>query len=431
MSSSPSFEYDAVKGLDYFLHEQPHIPGTTQKGSKVPLIFKPLKIKNTTLTNRLGVSPMCMYSANDKFEVNPFHLVHYGGIAQRGPGITFVEATSVSENGGLSPRDLAIFNDNQAKELKKIVDYVHGFKKVIGLQLAHGGRKSSAQPLFVHLEQKADKSIGGWPDNVVAPSPIPFRPNGNLPTPKELTIDQIKKIVKQWGEAAHRAVSIAGFDVLEIHAAHGYLLNEFLSPISNHRSDEYGGSFENRTRFLLEVIDEVVSAAGPDIPIFLRISAVENTPTPNAWTIEDSIKLVEIVSQRGVDVIDVSSGGNDHKQLPRTGQKHEFPIHVPHARKIKEALGDKILVATVGSLDEDPIATNDYIEKGYFDIALVGKAFLKNPGLVNKFADDLGVDLHSIAQYEWGYYPDKAGIIELIKRAEELTIKEEKEKSHI
>ncbi|RCK58836.1 NADPH dehydrogenase afvA [Candida viswanathii] len=420
----PSDEIQGAAEVPYYVPEQSVPAGTFYQESPdqvAPKIFQPLKIGKLTLQNRIGVSPMCQYSA-DNFEATPYHLIHYGALLTRGPGITIVESAAVSHEGALSPHDLGIWTDEQAKKLKPIVDYAHSQKQLIAIQINHGGRKASGQPLYVHLEQIADESVGGFPDKIVAPSAIPFRPNGNFPTPNELTKVEIKRIINDFGDAARRAVEISGFDVIEIHGAHGYIINEFYSSVSNKRTDEYGGSFENRTRFLKEVIDNVKSKIPSDTPVFLRISATENSPDPEAWTIEDSKKLADILIEKGIDLLDVSSGGNDYRQPPRSGiaKLKKESLHLPLSRAIKQHVGDKLLVSSVGGYEQDPAEDNKYLEEGAFDLVLIGKGFLRDPGLVWTFADKLNVRLHQALQLGWGFWPNRQQIIDLNERSAQV-----------
>lgn len=412
---SSSTIHPASKAVGFYLPAPEGKAGQVHKSNegKVPALFKPITIKNLTFSNRLGVSPMCQYSADDNFAATPYHLVHYGLFASRGVGSIIVEATSVSPEGPLSPHDLGIFTDAQAQALKPIVEYAHGFESTIGIQIGHGGRKANGQPLWVHLEQTVDKKAGGWPDEIVAPSAVEFRPNGNYPVPKELSTAEIKKIVQDFGSAAKRAVD-AGFDFVEIHGAHGYLIHEFYSAISNKRTDEYGGLFENRIRFALEVTDAVKQAVGDDIPIFFRLSASDNDSTSkDAWVIDDTLKLVKELVAHGVDVIDTSSGGNSHNQ-DRRGNKQFVHLHL--AKAIKQEFGDKVVVANVGGI-RDPHLASQYIEEGLFDIALVGLPFLKNPGLAWEWADQLGVRINVANEYGWAFKPNIGQIIELIERS--------------
>ncbi|KAG2733894.1 hypothetical protein G9P44_003419 [Scheffersomyces stipitis] len=419
MSSTDKVQ--SSNAVTYFSPEQPVPAGTyfQQEKQKKPLLFSPFKIRELILQNRLVVSPMCQYSAGRDGQATPYHLVHYGQFLLRGPGLTFVEDTSVSPEGRLSPENLGIWNDQQAEALKDIVEFAHSQKQLIGIQLDHGGRKASSQPNYIHLEQNAEESVGGWPNEIVAPSPIVFRPNGNLVKPNELSKSDISRIVNDFGNAAERAVKISGFDAIEIHGAHGYLINQFYSKISNKRKDEYGGSFENRIRFLLEVVDEVRSRIPSSIPLFLRISAIENTEDEDAWTLSESIKLSTIVVEHGVDVIDVSSGGNCHRQYSRKSlSKGHAPMHIPLAKAIKDELGEKVLVACVGSLNSATLI-EDELKKGSFDIALVGKGFLNNPALVWKFAEELEIRVHRPLQYGYPFFPPIQQILELIAKSEE------------
>lgn len=417
--------------VDYPLPSPPKSTGTAigGEGDVLPKVFQPLTIKGKTFANRVGVSPMCMYSS-DKGGATPFHYIHYGAFATRG-AFTLVEATLVSPEGGLSPQDLGIWNDELASKLKPVVDFAHAEKQLIGIQIGHGGRKASGQPLYIHLEQIADESVGGWPTKTVAPLAIPFREYGNYPTPQELTKDGIRRIIDDFEKAAYRAVHIAGFDAIQIHGAHGYLINEFMSLTSNHRTDEYGGSFENRIRFALEVIEAVKRGVGSKLaqtPIWFRISALENSPVEGAWTIEDSIKFAEIVADK-IDAIDISLGGNNSVQNRRTGLgDSKYPVHVPLAIAIKKAVGDKLIVSTVGGLN-DGKAINGYLEEGLFDYAFVGKKFLENPGLVLQWADDLGVKLQLAPEYSWAKYLPIQDIIELMQKTEELKLEHEKTKT--
>lgn len=397
-------EVPGSKSVPYYTPEQTTRAGTAlvpqPDDAAIPKLFSPLKIKNVELQNRIGVSPMCTYSAGYDGVPTPWHLVHLGQFLLRGPSITFTEASSVSDIGGLSPHDLGIWNDEQAKGFKPIVDFAHSQNQLIGIQLAHSGRKASTVPPYVHIEDSAPESAGGWPLKIVGPSAIKFRPQGYLPVPHELTVAEIKQIVNQFRLAAQRALDIAGFDIIEIHAAHGYLLNEFLSEVSNKRTDEYGGSFENRIRIVLEIIETVRSVTKDKIPLWLRISASENNDEdPLAWRIEDLIKLAKIVRDQGIDVLDVSSGGNSYQQTKRP---KGFGQHVPLARAIKEALGDSLLLAVPGNLN-DSAEVRDLLEEGVFDIALVGRGFLRNPGLIWTWADELGVKLQQSLQYHYPF----------------------------
>jgi len=243
-----------AKGVPFYTPAQTPPAGTAlDTGAEVPTLFTPLKLRDLTLQNRFAVSPMCMYSADDG-HLTEWHLVHLGAFALRGAALTIVEATAVTANGRISPEDSGLWQDSQIAPLKRIADFVHSQGQKIGIQLAHAGRKASTLgPWHVTpgRHEVATAEVGGWPDNLWAPSAIPW--DEGYPTPKELTVAEIEGLVQSFADAAKRAVQ-AGVDTIEIHGAHGYLISEFLSPISNQRTDAYGGSFENRVRILLDVV---------------------------------------------------------------------------------------------------------------------------------------------------------------------------------
>lgn len=403
------FLTQASEKTTYFIPKVTTPVGTVledQSSSKpVPKLFTPFKIKDVNFTNRIGVSPMCMYSAAhdgpDIGKPTPFHFAHYSSFGLRGPGLIIIEASAVSPEGRLSPEDLGIWTDEQALEFKKIVDLVHSQGGQIGVQLGHGGRKSSGTAPYNHLMKGVGQKEFGWsdvPGKIVGPSAISFKEDAYV-VPTELTVKQIEDLVVKFKQAAKRAYDIAGFDFVEIHGAHGYLVSSFLSSTSNKRTDKYGGSFENRIRFLLEIVDAIKDDKHP---LFVRISASENAPhIPDSWTIDDSIKLSDYLIEHGVDVLDASSGGNNSDQERRkTGQGYQVPL----AKAIKQHVGDKLLVATVGKITEGEFA-NKVVENGEADIVLSGSQFLKNPGLVWAWADALGVRQVHAHQYEWPFYP--------------------------
>lgn len=399
------FEYPLAEGV---------VGSAIDLNEKTPKLFRPLKIKNLVLPNRIGVSPMCQYTA-DNNEITEYHKIHYGGFALRGPGLIIVEASAVSPNAGTSVVDLGIWKDSQAEKFRPIVDYAHANTSHIGIQLAHAGRKAMQSALFDYLENWDSR---GDKDQVFAPSAVDYRPGGRVPTPKALNKEQIQVIVKQFGEAARRAHDV-GFDFVEIHAAHGYLINEFMSSHSNKRTDEYGGSFENRIRFLLEIIDSVRANVPKDFPLFLRWSGSElHDSNPDAWTVEDSVKLAPIVVERGVDFLDVSAGGNDsNADRPEKG----FGMFVEFAKKVKAAVGDKAVVSSAGKL-HDPIKVNELLEEGVIDFALVGSPFLVNQGLVLDWAKKLDVEVYN-AQSLWPLRPKYAEMVEYIKKTNAKTEK--------
>ncbi|THU93526.1 NADH:flavin oxidoreductase 1 [Dendrothele bispora CBS 962.96] len=362
----------------------------------IPKLFTPIKIRDVTFQNRIFVPPLCQYSADDG-HATPWHMAHIGGIVSRGFGLTFIEATGVTPEGRITPEDLGLWQDSQIEPLKHIVDFAHSQGQKIGIQLAHSGRKGSTVAPWLHANAVATPAAGGYADKIVGPSPIPFTDVN--PVPKELTKAGIAGLVKAWADAAKRAIR-AGFDVIEIHNAHGYLLNSFISPVANHRTDEYGGSFENRIRFTLEVVDAVRAVIPEGMPLFLRISAsdrIEELDEPS-WKNEDTIRLAHILVEHGVDLLDVSSAGNSSKQ-----QFKILTAHQDMAAEIKKDVGDKLFVGTVGGI-KSGVQAEKYLQDNVADICFVGRYTQKEPGIVWKFAEELGVAIHVASQIAWGFY---------------------------
>ncbi|KAI0632054.1 hypothetical protein C8Q77DRAFT_1158732 [Trametes polyzona] len=374
-------------GVPYYTPAQYPPAGTaSEEGSSVPTLFKPIKIRGVEFPNRIWVSPMCQYSADDG-KLTDWHLAHLGGIFTRGPGLTVVEATSVTPEGRITPEDSGLWNDEQIEPLQRIVQFAHSQNQKIAIQLAHAGRKASTVAPWLDMGATATEAVGGWPDDVLAPSAIPY--NDAFPKPKELDKESIKRIVTAFARAAKRALK-AGFDVIEIHNAHGYLLDSFISPATNKRTDEYGGSFENRIRLTLEIVDAVRAVIPPDMPLFLRISATdwleESLPNEPSWRSEDTVRLAGILAEHGVDLLDVSTGGLHPQQKIKGGPAYQAPF----AEAVKKAHGDKILVGTVGNITDGKTAQS-VLDKGQADVVFVGRQFQKNPGTVWAFAEDLGI----------------------------------------
>ncbi len=341
-------------------------------------LFSPLTLRGITFANRVWVSPMCQYSAVDGVATN-WHDVHVGAFATGGTGLIMMEATGVSPEGRISTQCLGLWNDEQADRLKPIVKFSHQMDTKIGIQLAHAGRKGSCLPPWSD-HPMAGLDEGGW--ECVAPSAISF--GGKYPTPRALTENEISELVKAFGAAAKRAVA-TGFDLVEIHAAHGYLIHQFLSPLSNTREDEYGGSFENRIRFLLEIIDEVRSAIPDSLPLFLRISASDWLE--GGWTIDDSLALAKIVKVRGVDLIDVSSGGTSSGAPVPVGPGYQ----VPFADQIRNQAD--IPTAAVGLITE-PEQAEEIVSSGKADAVMMAREFLRNPRWPLFAAQKLGCEVN-------------------------------------
>ena len=347
-------------------------------------LFSPLAIKSIVLKNRIAISPMCQYSATDGF-ANDWHLVHLGSRASGGAGLIIQEATAVSPEARISPQDLGLWKDEQIEKMQQINRFIVSQNAVPGIQLAHAGRKASVSAPW-NGNKKLDESQGGW--ETVAPSAIGYHSNEKAP----IALDKIgiQKVIFDFKSATKRVVQ-AGYQVLEIHGAHGYLLHQFLSPLSNFRTDEYGGSFENRIRLTLEVVDAVQSEWPKDLPLFVRISATDWAD--GGWNVEESVALTKILKQKGVDLIDASSGGLvSHQKIP-LGPNYQ----VPFAEKIKKDTG--ILTGAVGLITE-AIQAEEIIAGGKADLVLFARESLRNPNLGLTFAHELQATIQWPKQYE-------------------------------
>ncbi|KAF4981315.1 hypothetical protein FZEAL_2848 [Fusarium zealandicum] len=392
----------AAKGISYYTPAQVPPAGTQVDGSTK--LFTPITIRGVTFQNRLFLAPLCQYSAKDGYATD-WHLTHMGGIIQRGPGLAIMEATAVQKLGRITPQDLGIWEDAQIEPLKRITEFAHGQSQKIGIQLAHAGRKASCVSPWLSGNAVAVEEVGGWPDDIVAPSAIP-QEEGVNPIPKALTKEDIEALKADFVDAAQRAVK-AGFDVIEIHTAHGYLLHQFLSPVSNQRTDSYGGSFENRTRLLLEITELVRAVIPETMPLFVRISATDwfefdpslKNEFPESWTVAQSAQLTSLLADRGVDLVDVSSGGVHAKSAIaiRPGPAYQ----VQFAQDIKKFVGEKLLISAVGGIKTGTLA-EEVLQSG-IDVVFAGRWFQENPGLVRAFANELGVQVKMANQIDWSF----------------------------
>jgi len=346
-------------------------------------LFSPFKIREIEFKNRIAVSPMCQYSSQDGF-ANDWHLVHLGSRAVGGAGLVITEATAVSPEGRISTADLGIWKDDHIENLKKITGFILEHGAVPGIQLAHAGRKASRNEPW-----NGDKLIpevqGGW--NVVAPSDVPF--SADYAIPEALTREGIKKVVGDFASAAGRAIK-AGFKVIEIHGAHGYLIHEFLSPLANKRTDNYGGTFENRIRFLLEIIAAIRNVWPENYPLFVRISATDWVE--GGWTIEDSVALAEIIKSKGVDLIDCSSGGIIPGVKIPVGPGYQ----VPFADRIRNQTG--IGTGAVGMI-LTPEQAELIIAGGQADLIIMARELLRDPYFPMHAARELEEDIIWPNQY--------------------------------
>lgn len=347
------------------------------------VLFSSLSIKNVVLKNRLVVSPMCQYSAVDGF-ANDWHLVHLGSRAAGGAALIIQEATAVSPEGRITPSDLGLYNDAQIEKMKSITAFIRQQGSVAGIQLAHAGRKAGCA-----VPWKGGKKLavgeGGW--KTVAPSALPFEPDDD--EPQALDNAGLNKVVSDFGAAASRALK-AGYQVVEIHAAHGYLIHQFLSPISNQRTDQYGGSFENRIRLLLEVVAAVRKSWPQSHPLLVRISATDWAE--GGWNPDEAVQLAAILKQKEVDLIDCSTGGLvPHARIP-VGPGFQ----VPFAARIRKEGG--ILTSAVGMITEAQQA-EEILLRGEADLVMIGRLALREPYFALKVAHAMGEEIDWPIQY--------------------------------
>ncbi|MFC7204111.1 NADH:flavin oxidoreductase/NADH oxidase [Haloferax namakaokahaiae] len=351
-------------------------------------LFTPLRLRDTEIPNRVMVSPMCQYSSTDGY-ADDWHLVHLGSRAVGGAGIVMTEATAVSPEGRISPNDLGIWSDDHADALAPTAEFISEHGSVPAIQLAHAGRKAS-----IHRPWDGGNPVleedGGW--TPVAPSAIPYPRDEPAPEVHKLTTDEIQGVIDDFRVAAERALD-AGFEIAEIHAAHGYLLHEFLSPVANDRDDAYGGSFENRTRLVREVTDAVREVWPDDKPVFVRISATDWLDDRESWDIEQSVRLAADLERLGVDLIDVSSGGiHPDQQLPNAGPGYQ----TPYAERIRDETG--LAVGAVGGIRTARHA-DELVRNERADLAIVGRQHLRDPYFALHAAEELGEEAEWPPQY--------------------------------
>ncbi|WP_136602204.1 NADH:flavin oxidoreductase/NADH oxidase [Salinigranum halophilum] len=355
-----------------------------------PSLFSPLSLRETTIPNRIGVSPMCQYSAVDGVATD-WHLVHLGSRAVGGAGLVMTEATAVTPEGRISPEDLGIWTDEQATALRRLASFVRDQGAVPGIQLAHAGRKASTRRPW-EGGAPIGPADGGW--EVVAPSEVPWPyEDHESPPVHALSTADISGVVDDFVAAAERALD-AGFLVAEVHAAHGYLLHEFLSPITNRRTDEYGGDFAGRTRLVREVTTAVRDVWPDDRPVFVRVSATDWLPDRDSWTVDDTVRLAGDLADCGADLVDVSSGGiHPEQELPDVGPGYQ----VPYAERVRTAVD--LPVAAVGAITTAQHA-DALVRNGRADVVLLGREHLRNPYFTHRAAYELERDAAWPPQYQ-------------------------------
>ncbi|KAI0094297.1 FMN-linked oxidoreductase [Irpex rosettiformis] len=410
-SISGQFTNTPVPGADKYYPLNDPLIGTPlpenayPQNAKIPLLFKPLTLRGHTFKNRIWVSPMCQYSS-DNGHATDWHLVHIGGFATRGVGAICMEATAVTPEGRISPQDAGLWTDSQIDPLKRIVNFVHAQGASIGVQLSHAGRKASTYAPWVHLpaskarratQWTAEENEDGWPDDVIAPSNIAYA--DGYPLPKEMSKEDLQRVEEAFVAAADRAKK-TGFDFLEIHAAHGYLLHNFVSPVSNTRSDIYGGSLDNRLRYPLKIVGRV-RKAWADKPLFVRISATEWAEFPEhehgewkQWGIKQSKIYVGELKKLGVDLVDCSTGGNWSKQKIPLSPGYQ----VPFAAELKKTHPD-IPIASVGLITE-PKQAESYLQEGKADAVFLARELIRDPNFALRAAAELEVAIKPADQYE-------------------------------
>jgi len=366
-------------------------PRVSDKNGDMPHLFDPLAIRGLTLANRIMVSPMCEYSCNEGF-ANDWHLVHLGSRAAGGAALTMTEATAVTAEGRISPADLGIWSDRHVDGLARVVRFVRSQGSAAAIQLAHAGRKASTSLPWEGPLQAVPPSAGGW--SVVGPTTDPFA--ALYPRPSALSVAEIAVIVSAFAAAAGRALA-AGFDVVEVHAAHGYLIHEFLSPLSNTRSDAYGGSFGNRVRLCLEIVEAVREVWPDGRPAFVRISATDWTD--GGWDLDQSVALARLLRDRGVDLVDCSSGGN----VAGVSIPVEAGYQVPFAERIRREAG--VLTGAVG-LITSPLQANEIIADDRADCVLLARELLRDPYWPLRAARELGRAVPWPKQYLRAAPPD-------------------------
>lgn len=427
-------------GLTYFTPANNAGVALSKDTNSVPTLFRPLKIRDVTLKHRIVVSPMCMYSAEPDPKspafgaLTDYHIAHLGHLALKGASLIIIEAQAVQPNGRISPNDAGLWdhdtNSAQFIGLKRVVDFAHAQGAKVAVQLAHAGRKASVSPPWVAAEQgvrslRAESSQFGWPENVVAPTggPDMVWSGGGVEdkqyhVPRTLSTDEVKDLVKAFAASAATAVK-AGVDVIEIHGAHGYLVHQFLSPVTNKRTDQYGGSFENRTRIVREIAGAIREVVPSSVPLFLRVSATEwlegtdVAKESGSWDPESTIKLAKELPNLGVDLIDVSSGANhkDQKIDPHTSYQIDLAARV--RKELHDSGVHNLLVGAVGLVTTSSQAKNivegadtypgivkdeaqaaESLVSGSepkADAVFVARQFLRDPAWVLNVAKELGV----------------------------------------
>lgn len=432
-SADSELENKAAPGIPFFTPLQNPPSGTALvQDESTPLLFRPLTIRGCTFPNRVSaatrgslqaknppqtdgtalqvlVAPMCMYSAENG-HMTDFHVTHLGSFAVRGAGMVMAEVTSVTPEGRISPQDTGLWEDSQIAGVKRVADMIHSQSKRFCLQIGHAGRKASSNAPWLPTTHKlAPKKHGGWADEVVGPSAIPW--SDNYAHPHELSPAQIQDLIAAFVATARRAVA-AGVDALQIHCAHGYLLHQFLSGVSNTRQDQYGGSFENRVRLTLEIVDALRAVIPETMPLMIRVSGsdwLDPAEFPDAWTIDQTIRFAKLLYERGVDLLDVSAAGTHPKQIVSKGTVEMNEMAGAVRKALNEVGGEakKLVVTAIGGITSG-VQAEELLKSGKADAVFAARAFLANPGFALSCADELGVEVSWPNQYLRRVRPSKA-----------------------
>ncbi|BFZ58769.1 NADH-dependent flavin oxidoreductase [Savitreella phatthalungensis] len=385
-----------AEGISYYTPAQTVPAGTVSDGSHLPAVFRPLTIRGLKIHNRIWVAPMCQYSAHDG-HMTDWHLVNVGSYALRGAGLVFIEATAVEPEGRITPEDVGLWKDSQIEPMRRVAEFIKSQNTVVALQIAHAGRKASTTAPWLGGKSAAGEGANGWPGAVVAPTAEKF--HDDYAQPNELTEERIADLVEKFYRTAKRGIE-AGVQVLENHCSHGYLAHEFLSPLSNKRTDKYGGSLENRCRYVIETtraIKRAIDESGKTIPLFARIPATDWVE--GGWTVDDCVYLGQALQKEGVDLLDVTSAGLDMRQKIKIMPGYQAEAAVEIKRRIPD-----ILVTGVGMIWRPDLAEN-YVASGKLDAVMAAREFLRDPSMVLNWAKELGVQVRFPIQYHMASTP--------------------------
>lgn len=408
-------------GIPYFTPANNGGAATSPESPDTPTLFRPLQIRELTLKNRVMVAPMCMYSAQSDPSspyigaLTDYHVAHLGNLALKGVGLIIIEATAVQSNGRISPNDSGLWqqgtDSEQFKGLKRVVDFARSQGAKVAIQLAHAGRKASVMPPWIAKEAgksslRADETAGGWPNNVIGPSGGEehiWAPGDGFWAPRELSTAEVEELVQAFATSAELSVK-AGIDAIEIHGAHGYLVGQFMSPVTNKRTDKYGGSFENRTRIIREIATAIRAVIPEGMPLFLRISVTEwlDGKFSEFWDLPSSIELVKILPDLGIDFLDVSSGGNHKDQTIEPHTNYQIDLASQIRKEIRRS-GQNTLVGAVGLITRAE-AASQIVQGADLEEAKAAESMVAGP---QAGADAVLLGRQFLREADWVYHAAK------------------------